>query len=192
MSATDEGIGLSLSTLAVQLGACTTAVLPGRRAAAWRQHDRADLGQGLDCQGTTSGLCVRRSAARGRAQPAPLYYASRDRQHEHRALHLHVFTGIPRAHAYNGYNDPRVLRGLLTAALCCAHARRQFFELAALAANAWRGKNALAITPIALEAVKWIDALLDIERGINGHSAEEAPVLVSKYANHLPLYRQRT
>jgi hypothetical protein len=36
-----------------------------------------------------------------------------------------------------------------------------------------RGKNATAISPIALEAVKRIDALFDIERGINGHSAEE-------------------
>ena len=54
-----------------------------------------------------------------------------------------------------------------------AHARRQFFELADIAANARRGRNAAAISPIAFEAVKRIDALFDIERGINGHSAEE-------------------
>jgi transposase len=52
-----------------------------------------------------------------------------------------------------------------------AHARRQFFELADIAANARRDKNAAAISPIALEAVKRIDALSDIERGINGQSA---------------------
>src|SRR5665811_2110268 len=57
--------------------------------------------------------------------------------------------------------------------LCWAHARRQFFELADIAANARRGKNAAAISPVALEAVKRIDALFDIERGINGLSAEE-------------------
>ena len=51
--------------------------------------------------------------------------------------------------------------------------RRQFFELADIAANARRGKNAAAISPIALEAVKRIDALFDIERGINGLSADE-------------------
>jgi hypothetical protein len=45
--------------------------------------------------------------------------------------------------------------------------------LADIAANARRGKNASAISPIALEAVKRIDALFDIERGINGQSAEE-------------------
>jgi transposase len=57
--------------------------------------------------------------------------------------------------------------------LCWSHARRQFFELADIAANARRGKNAQAISPVALEAVKRIDALFDIERNINGLSAEE-------------------
>ena len=64
-------------------------------------------------------------------------------------------------------------QGAITPALCWAHARRQFFELADIAANARRGKNAPAISPIALEAVKRIDALFDIERAINGLSAEE-------------------
>lgn len=54
-----------------------------------------------------------------------------------------------------------------------AHARRQFFELADIAANARRGNNATAISPIALEAVRRIDLLFDIERGINGQSAEQ-------------------
>ena len=35
------------------------------------------------------------------------------------------------------------------------------------------GKKAPAISPIALEAVKRIDALFDIERAINGLSADE-------------------
>ena len=39
--------------------------------------------------------------------------------------------------------------------------------------NARRGKNAPAISPVALEAVKRIDALFEIERNINGLSAEE-------------------
>jgi hypothetical protein len=45
--------------------------------------------------------------------------------------------------------------------------------LADIAANARRGKNAAAISPIALEAVMRIDALFDVERGINGQSAEQ-------------------
>jgi transposase len=83
--------------------------------------------------------------------------------------------GLPAA-TYSGYNelyDPSRPQGPVTAALCWAHARRQFFELADIAANARRGKKAAAISPIALEAVKCIDALFDIERGINGQSAEQ-------------------
>ena len=94
-----------------------------------------------------------------------------------RARHLQGFTGILQADAYSGSTrstSRRASRAPITPALCWAHARRQFFELADIATNARRGKNAAAISPIALEAVKRIDALFDIERGINGQSAEEA------------------
>ena len=59
--------------------------------------------------------------------------------------HLRDFTGILQADAYGGYNElyePSRLPGPITSALCWAHARRQFFELADIAANARRGKNA--------------------------------------------------
>jgi hypothetical protein len=42
-----------------------------------------------------------------------------------------------------------------------------------IAANARQGKNAPPISPIALEAVKRIDALFGIEREINGLSVEK-------------------
>lgn len=45
--------------------------------------------------------------------------------------------------------------------------------LADIATNAKRGKNAAPISPVALEAVKRIDALFDIERDINGLSAND-------------------
>jgi transposase len=112
----------------------------------------------------------------GRDPPAALYYASRDRRQEHPTRHLQSFTGILQADAYSGYNelyDASRAQGPVTPALCWAHARRQLFELADIAANARAGKNAAAISPIALEAVKRIDSLFDIERGINGESAEE-------------------
>ena len=51
--------------------------------------------------------------------------------------------------------------------------RRQFFELADIATNPRRGKNAVVISPIALEAVRRIDALFEIERVINGRSTAE-------------------
>ena len=47
--------------------------------------------------------------------------------------------------------------------------------MADIAANARRDKNAAAISPIALEAVRRIDALFDSECGSNGQSAEERP-----------------
>jgi transposase len=53
------------------------------------------------------------------------------------------------------------------------YCRRKFFELADIAANARRGKDAWPISPIALEAVKRIDLVFDIEREIKGLSAEE-------------------
>ena len=53
-----------------------------------------------------------------------------------------------------------------------SHGRRKFYELADIAANKRRGKGAPPISPLALEAVKRIDALFDIERAINGESAE--------------------
>jgi hypothetical protein len=61
----------------------------------------------------------------------------------------------------------------LTPALCWAHSRRKFFVLADIATNAKRGKNAAPISPVALEAVKRIDAPFDVERDINGLAATE-------------------
>ena len=63
-------------------------------------------------------------------------------------------------------------RGPVIEALFWAHGRRKFYELADIAANKRRGKRAPPISPLALEAVKRIDALFDIEREINGKPAE--------------------
>jgi len=180
-----EGVDLSLSTLADQVGACTTVLQP-LHALIERHVLTAERLHGDD---TTVPILAKGKTIKGhiwtyvrddrpfggRAPPAALYYASRDRRHDHPARHLHGFTGILQADAYSGYNelyDPSRPGGPITAALCWAHARRQFFELADIAANVRRGKNAAAISPIALEAVKRIDALFDIERGIKGQSAE--------------------
>jgi transposase len=181
-----EGIDLSVSTLADQVGACTTALQP-LHALIERHVLAAERLHGDD---TTVPILAKGKTVTGRiwtyvrddrpfgghAPPAALYYASRDRKHEHPVQHLQAFTGILQADAYSGYNelyDPSRSQGAITAAVCWAHARRQFFELADIAANARRGKKATAISPIALETVKRIDALFDIERGINGQSAEE-------------------
>ncbi len=181
-----EGVDLSLSTLADQVGACASALQPLHALierhvlAAERLHGDDTtvpiLAKGKTVKGHIWTYVRNDRPFGGRAPPAALYYASRDRRHEHPARHLHGFTWILQADAYSGYNelyDPSRPQGPITAALCWAHARRQFFELADIAANARRGKSVAAISPIALEAVKRIDVLFDIERGINGQSVEE-------------------
>jgi transposase len=181
-----EGIDLSLSTLADQVGACTKVLQPlhalieAHVLAADRLHgDDTNipiLAKGKTIRGHIWTYVRDDRPFGSRAPPAALYYASRDRRHEHPVRHLRDFAGILQADAYNGYNElygPSRSPGPITSALCWAHARRQFFELADIAANARRGRNAAAISPVALEAVRRIDVLFDIERTINGLSAEE-------------------
>jgi transposase len=45
----------------------------------------------------------------GTAAPAALYYASRDRRHEHPESHLQGFAGILQADAYSGYVTPKFM-----------------------------------------------------------------------------------
>jgi len=181
-----EGIGLSVSTLADQVGACTTVLQPlhtlieAHVLAAERLHGDDTTVPILAKGKTVTGhiwTYVRDDRPFGsRAPPAAIYYASRDRRHEHPVRHLRAFAGILQADAYGGYNElyePSRSPGPITSALCWSHARRQFFELADIATNARRGKTAAAISPVALEAVRRIDVLFDIERGFNGESAEE-------------------
>jgi transposase len=181
-----EGIDLSLSTLADQVGACAAALKPIHSLieayvlAAERLH--ADdttvpiLAKGKTDTGRIWTYIRDDRPFGGQSPPAALFYASRDRRQEHPERHLKTFTGILQADAYGGYNplfkvdrDP----GPLTQALCWAHSRRKFFVLADIATNAKRGSKAVPISPMALEAVRRIDALFDIEREINGHPANQ-------------------
>jgi transposase len=160
-----EGVDLSLSTLADQVGACTVALQPIH--ALMRQHVLA--AERLHGDDTTVPLL-----ARGGAPPAALFAFSPDREKTHPKRHLAGWHGVLQADAYAGFND--LYRddrepGPVTSALCWAHARRKFFELADIAGNVRKGKPAHQISPVALEAVRRIDALFDIERGINGLDA---------------------
>jgi transposase len=124
----------------------------------------------------------------GKDPPAALFYASRDRTREHPERHLAAYAGVLQADAFDGYNRLYLADrkpGPILEALCWSHARRKFFELADIAANARRGKNAPPISPIAFEAVKRIDALFAIEREINGLSA--AKRLVARQEKSAPL-----
>jgi hypothetical protein len=112
----------------------------------------------------------------GPAPPAAVYYASSDRRGQHPQKHLAAFTGILQADCYNGFEplfDPQKKALPITPAFCFAHARRGFFELADIEKTAWDGQKAKPVSPIALEAVRRLDALFEIERAINGRSADE-------------------
>jgi hypothetical protein len=108
-----------------------------------------------------------------------MFYYSRDRGGQHPQAHLANYAGIFQADAYGGYNklyQSDHKPGPILEAACWVHARRPFFAMADLAENARRkaqGKTPGAISPLALEAVRRIDALFEIERSINGQSAEQ-------------------
>src|SRR6516164_2265737 len=100
-----EGVDLSLPTLADQVGACATALQPLHALierhvlAAERLHGDDTtvpiLAKGKTIKGHIWTYVRDDRPFGGRAPPAALYYASRDRRHEHPARHLHGFTGIP-------------------------------------------------------------------------------------------------
>ena len=175
-----EGVELSLSTLADQVGAVTALLSPLK--ALIEAHVRAATR--LHGDDTTVPLLARggTKTARlwtyvrddrsfdGTAPPAVVFHFSRDRGGEHPQEHLRGWQGILQADAYAGYNplyDLGRQPGPVAPALCWSHARRKFFELADVETNARKGKSAKDISPIALEAVRRIDALFEIERGIN-------------------------
>ena len=180
-----EGVDLSLSTLADQVGACTVALRPlhdlieAHVMAAKRLHGDDTpvpvLARGKTATGR-AWVYVRDDAPFGGADPpAALFRYSRDRSGDHPVEHLKTFAGILQADIYAGFNrlyEAGRSPGPIVGGACWAHSRRKFYELADIAASKRRGRNAPPISPLALEAVKRIDVLFDIERGINGESAE--------------------
>ena len=180
-----EGVDLSLSTLADQVGACTVALSPlhdliaSHVLAAERLHGDETPVPVLAKGKTDTGrawVYVRDDRPFGGPDPpAALFRYSRNRSGDHPVEHLKTFAGILQADSFAGYNRlyaPGRSPGPVTEAPCFAHARRKFYELADIAASKGRGKNAPPISPLALEAVKRIDLLFDIERGIKGETAE--------------------
>jgi transposase len=182
-----EGVPLSLSTLADQVGACCAVLTPLLRRvqahvfAAERLHGDDTIVPVLAKGKTDTGRCwvyVRDDRPfRGPDPPAAMFYYSRDRAGEHARAHLAGYVGIFQADAFGGYNKLYVADrepGPLVEAACWVHARRPFFAMADIAENARRtaqGRTPGVISPLALEAVRRIDALFEIERSIKGHSA---------------------
>ena len=180
-----EGVEISLSTLADQVGACAVALQPIHDLI--RAHVLA--AERLHADDTTVPLMAKGGTQTARlwtylrddqpfaggAPPAALYYFSIDRRKEHPTRHLAGWAGILQADAYGGYNDLYSAQhkpAPVLSALCWSHARRKFFELADIKAIARKGKKvAEEISPIALEAVKRFDAIFNVEREITGLSA---------------------
>lgn len=192
-----EGIDLCLSTLADLVGAAAAALQPlhdlikAHVMAAARLH-----GDDTTVPVLAKSLPRTRSGGKtdtgriwvyvrddrpfaGEAAPAAVFYYSRDRGGEHPKKHLENYVGFLQADAFAGYNQlyaadrqPKPV----TSALCWAHGRRKFFVLADIAANAAKGRHGKSpppISPLALEAVKRIDAVFDVEREINGKPPDE-------------------
>lgn len=184
-----EGVPLSLSTVADQIGAGCAALDPLLRRlevhvfAAERVHGDDTTVPVLAKGKTITGRCwvyVRDDRPfGGHSPPAAMFYYSRDRGGEHPRAHLANWSGLLQADAYGGYTklyDACRSPGPILEAACWAHARRPFFALADIEASARRkaeGQTPLPISPIALEVVRRIDALFAIERTINGQTADE-------------------
>ena len=165
-----EGIHLDVSTLGGWVGACTAALAP--LLALIRQHVMA--AERLHGDDTTVPVLAKSRTSIGRLwtyvrddrpfggpePPAAVFFYSPDRGGEHPRRHLASYGGILQADAYAGFNElylPGRVPGAIAEAACWAHGRKKFFVLADVAK-----------APIAIEAVRRIDLIFDVERTING------------------------
>jgi transposase len=184
-----EGVPIALSTMADAVGAVCASLDPLLRLverhvmAAERLHGDDTTVPVLAEGKTDTGRCwiyLRDDAPfGGTGPPAAMFYYSRDRRGEHPQGHLAGYAGILQADAYDGYNKLYLAGrnpGPILEAACWVHARRPFFAMADIEENARRkasGKKEIALSPIAIEIVRRIDVLFEIERSINGKSARE-------------------
>ncbi|HYN38423.1 MAG TPA: IS66 family transposase [Rhodospirillales bacterium] len=170
-----EGIELDVSTLADWVGAVaaslqplTNAIEAHVRAAARIHADETPvpvLAKGKTKEGRLWTVVRDDRPFSGPDPPVAVFFYSPDRSGAHAERFLAGWTGIMQADAFSGFG--RLYKagrkpGPITEAGCWAHGRRGFFELAELQKG-----------PIAIEAVKRIDALFAVEREINGASAEQ-------------------
>jgi transposase len=165
-----EGVELDVSTLADWVGAASATLMP--LVEAIRTHVFA--GERIHADDTPVPVLATPKTRTGRlwtyvrddrpfvgpAPPAAAFFYSPDRGGAHPEAHLASYAGLMQADAYSGFGklyEAGRKSGSIIEVLCWSHARRYFFDLARL-------KKA----PIAIEAVKRIDALFAIEVEING------------------------
>ena len=179
-----EGVDLDVSTLADWVGACAAALSPLveliRRHVLGAARIHGDdttvpvLAKGKTKTGRLWTYVRDDRPFAGPDPPAAVYFYSRNRDGEHPAAHLADYGGILQADAYAGFNDlyePRRKPGPMTEAACWSHARRKFFVLADVAK-----------APLALEAVRRIDAIFDVERALNGVAEDQRLALRKAHA----------
>jgi transposase len=170
-----EGIALDVSTLADWVGAVAASLQPLTeaiethvRAAARIHADETPvpvLAKGKTKTGRLWTIVRDDRPFAGADPPGAVYFYSPDRSGAHAERFLAGFAGIMQADAFSGFGRlyrPGRKPGAIIEAACWSHARRGFFELAELQK-----------APIAIEAVKRMDALFAIEREINGRTAEQ-------------------
>ena len=170
-----EGVPIDVSTLADWVGAVAASLQPLTHAIEAHVHAAARihadetpvpvLAKGKTKKGRLWTLVRDDRPFGGPDPPAAAFFYSPDRSGAYPERVLAGYTGIMQADAFSGFG--RLYKasrqpGPVIEAGCWAHARRGFFELAELQK-----------APIAIEAVKRIDKLFDIEREINGVSAEQ-------------------
>ena len=183
-----ESVPISLSTAADAVGAACAVLEPLLRLveshvmAAARLHGDDTTVPVLALGKCDVGRCwtyVRDDRPFGGADPpAAMFYYSRDRKGEHPQEHLAGYSGILQADAFGGYGklyEASRQPGPILEAACWVHARRPFFAMADLEENARRkaaGKKEIVISPMAMEIVRRIDTLFELERSISGQSAD--------------------
>jgi transposase len=167
-----EGVELDVSTLADWVGAASATLMP--LVEAIRAHVFA--AERIHADDTTVPVLAKGKCRTGRlwtyvrddrpfAGTAAAFFYSADRGAVHPDAHLATYAGLMQADAYAGFNrlyEASRKPGPIIEAMCWAHARRKFFDLARLNK-----------APIAIEAVERIDALFAIERDINGKPPPE-------------------
>ena len=178
-----EGVVLSLSTLADQIGAISVVTRP-----LFRLLEAYVLGgDRLHADDTTLPLLAKYKTdiARiwdyvrddgpfgGLSPPGVLCYYSRNRKGEHPQGHLAGYNGILQVDRFAGFNE-MFRQSAMTRANCWAHGRREFFKLVDIKQQLKRKKDKTPlISPLAAEALEIIDRLFAVERDINGKSAAE-------------------
>jgi transposase len=170
-----EGIDLDVSTLADWVGAAAATLMP--LVLLIRAHVFA--AERIHADDTTVPVWALGKCRTGRLwtyvrddrpfagpdPPAVAFFYSADRAGKHPDEHLADYAALMQADAYSGFkNLYKASRpgGAIIEVSCWAHARRELFDLARINKS-----------PIAIEAVKRIDALFAIECEINGKPPTE-------------------